>query len=90
MVRHTTVIFAAVVALELGAMTTSASARYIGHGPTAISAPNGSRHGAGGGVRSSFRLPTKSTLYRAWRLGKYASHVSRLSLLVENLIRPKT
>ena len=40
-------------------------------------------------VRVSFRLPTKSILYQAWQPGKYASHVSRLSLLVENLILPK-
>jgi uncharacterized protein YcaQ len=37
-----------------------------------------------------FRLPTKSTFYRACQLGKYASRVSPLSLLVENLILPKT
>jgi hypothetical protein len=37
-----------------------------------------------------FRLPTKSTFCRAQQLGEYASHVSRLSLLVENLILPKT
>jgi hypothetical protein len=40
-------------------------------------------HGTG------FRLPTKSILYRTRQLGKYASHVSRLSLLVEKLILPK-
>jgi hypothetical protein len=37
-----------------------------------------------------FDYPQKIMLYRAWQLGKYASHVSRLSLLVENLILPKT